>query len=174
MRGLSRAWWLAFLLPVLAVGLLAEPASSGGRKRYRVDPAGVPTAFKPGDTFRYAIWWNRGVWHIRTTTAGRQHEFKGMVVVEEGTIESVQPARLEGKNITVRDTWSINPSAKVFYFDFMTSRGVDGIDFTVSPEADRLILHLYIDGKHVPGRILIGRGNDNPMAALFTLPAHPR
>ena len=101
-----------------------------------LDPQGRPKGFHAGDSVRYAIWHDDRGWHVRTTTAKREHVFKGHIRVEDGVFERIYSHDLE-KEGRLRDWWKVGPERHRVTFDFKTDRGVDGIDFRVSRSARR-------------------------------------
>src|SRR5438309_2366609 len=81
------------LLGVMALGMGAGPSEAQGGNK--LDARGMPKGFKAGESVRYAIWHGKKGWHVRTTTATKEHEFKGHIRVEGGTFESVASHDLE-------------------------------------------------------------------------------
>jgi hypothetical protein len=169
------AKWRVFVAGLLlmtlagwAVPLQSEALAGGGG----LDPRGRPKGFHAGDTVRYAIWHDDNGWHVRTTTAKREHVFRGHVRVEDGVFERIYSHDLE-KEGKLRDWWKVGPERHRVTFDFKTDRGVDGIDFRISRSARRLHFDLHIDGRPEPGRVFVGRFNQNPGKIPFDLPAHP-
>jgi hypothetical protein len=160
-------------LITIALGGWALPplpeAEAGGAA---LDPRGKPKGFHAGDTVRYAIWHNENGWHLRTTTAKREHVFRGHVLVEGGIFERIYSHDLE-KEGKLRDWWRVGPERHRVTFDFKTERGLDGIDFRVSRSAKRIQFELHIDGRPEPNRVFVGRFDQHPAAIPFDLPAHP-
>jgi hypothetical protein len=150
------------------VPMLTEVQAGGGS----LDPRGRPKGFHAGETVRYAIWHDENGWHVRTTTAKREHVFKGHIRVEDGIFERIHSHDLE-KEGKLRDWWKVGPERHVVRFDFKTDRGVDGIDFRVSRSARRIHFELHIDGRPEPGRVFVGRFDQHPGRIPFELPAHP-
>src|SRR5262249_17263996 len=97
------------VLALAACGVLAplEQAapSFGGEK---IDPIGEPKGFKAGEPARYAVWAKKGAWHLRTTTAKKEHNFRGKIHVEGGTIDFIQSVHLEEKG-KYEDHWKLGP-----------------------------------------------------------------
>ena len=171
MRTFSFVVMFFALLCVLAIA--TTPVISQDKKKDKVDPAGEPKGFKPGDVDRYAVWHDKKGWHLRTTTAKVKHHFQGSITVDGGTIEAAHSLRLE-KEGKLADHWRLDmPGRQKLAFDFKTDEGVDGIDFKVSASAKTIHFNLLIDGKHQAKKILIGQDNDHPAQDPFTLPAHP-
>ena len=65
-----------------------------------------------------------------------------------GTIDFIQSVLLEEKG-KYEDHWRLGPKRHELTFDFKTDRGIDGINFEVSPEAKVIRFNLHIDGKHI-------------------------
>jgi hypothetical protein len=158
-----------FALAAAAALLTGTAAQSGGKSA--PDPAGEPKGFKAGESMRYALWIHKDVWHLRTTTAKKLHNFKGKITVEGGTIDFIQSVNLEEKG-KYEDFWVLSPNHQELKFDFKTDRGIDGINFEVSKDAKLIHFNLHIDGKHHADRIFIGRGNHHPGSDPFDLAAH--
>jgi hypothetical protein len=164
-------------LAVVALAFLAgggmavfSQARAGGGAA--LDPNGRPKEFHEGAPVQYAIWHNKEGWHLRTTTARKEHHFKGHIRVEGGSFERIHSHDLE-KEGKLRDWWRMGPERHMVTFDFKTDRGVDGINFHVSKSAKRIHFNLHIDGKAEPERIFIGRLGQHPPRHEFDLPAHP-
>ena len=146
------------------------PEAGGGGDA--LDPRGKPKGLHTGDTVRYAIWHNENGWHLRTTTAKREHVFRGHIRVEGGIFERIYSHDLENEG-KLRDWWRVGPERRRVTFDFKTDRGLDGIDFRVSKSARRIHFELHIDGRPEPNRVLVGRFDQHPISIPFDLPAHP-
>jgi hypothetical protein len=143
-----------------------------GKKEQVLDPKGEPKGFKAGDTVRYAVWHNKGGWHVRTTTAKKLHHFTGKILVEGGTIVGLEAHDLEFKG-RFADWWRLQENRHELLIDFKTDRGIDGINFQVSNEAVRILFNLHVDGKHQKDLIHIGRAGLHPSVDPFIFPAHP-
>jgi hypothetical protein len=161
----------ALLCAALALSAMAG-VSEGQGKIEPIDPNGEPKGFRAGNTARYAIWHNKNGWHVRTTTAKRERHFKGIIRIEGGTFEKIHSHDLETEG-RLRDWWKVGPQRQRVIFEFKTDRGIDGIDFRVSPSATLIHFNLHIDGKYEPELIFIGHHNHHPRSDPFNLPAHP-
>jgi hypothetical protein len=137
-----------------------------------LNPVGQLKGFKAGETERFVVWHGKGSWHIRTTTARNLHHFTGKIRVEGGTITTLEPHDLEFKG-KFGDWWKLSENRKEIVVDFKTDRGVDGINFQVSPDAKLVHFNLHIDGKHRKNLIFVGRDGQHPEKDPFMLPAHP-
>ena len=100
------------------------------------------------------------------------HQFTGKIRVEGGTITSVEAHDAEFK-ARFGEWWKLHEKRHEINIDFLTDRGVDGINFQVSKEAKMIYFNLHIDGKHHKNRIFIGREGQHPEMDPFALPAHP-
>jgi hypothetical protein len=167
-------------LLAIACGLLLaadQPARSQekgkGKKDQVINPNGEPKGFKAGETERYAVWFGKKGWHLRTTTAKVEHRFHGKIHVEAGTFDGVESFHLEGTG-KLEDHWRLSENRKEIVFDFKTDKGVDGITFQLSQEAREVVFNLHIDGKHKAKRIFIGYENHHPTTDPFAFPANPK
>jgi hypothetical protein len=125
--------------------------------------AGRPTRLVSGATQSYWLWTDAdGVWHLRTTTAGRRRHFQGRIrpdpdvslALAGSTIGEWKDAvALEGKDIV---------------FNLETKGRQDGFDFRVSG-GGCLELDLRIDGDGNPGRIFLGKDNLTPANSHFSV-----
>jgi len=145
----------------------AQPAGGG-----KHDPVGEPKGFKAGESMRYAVWYTKKGWHVRTTTAKKEHHFTGKIWVEGGVIQDLEPHDLEHKG-KFGDWWKIDAKNHEIVIDFKTKRDIDGINFQVSKDARLIHFNLLIDGKHHADKIYIGHDNHHPTTDPFNLPAHP-
>jgi hypothetical protein len=159
----------AFVVALMGAAFCAAKPGTGVGP---LDPIGEPKGFHKGDTVRYAIWHNDRGWHLRTTTARKERQFKGHIRVEGGVFERIHSHDLE-KEGRLADWWRVGPKRHEVTFDFKTERGIDGIDFRVSKSAKRIRFDLHIDGRPEPGRVFVGNFNQHPVQNPFDLPAHP-
>ena len=87
MPNCAKRWLLLAGMAVFVLAgwlwLMLSGAEAGGAA---LDPRGKPMGFHTGDTVRYAIWHNENGWHLRTTTAKREHVFRGHIRVEGGIL----------------------------------------------------------------------------------------
>lgn len=123
-------------------------------------PAGFQETSGPG----FWIW--RGPkdgWHVRTTTSGKEHSFRGEVAVVggNGVMTDLRANRTE-----LNDRVRGNPSGAAF--EFKTAGFQDGIDFKIDP-GNCLDFDLRLDGKSQPGKIYIGGRQANPPSSHFKL-----
>jgi hypothetical protein len=122
-------------------------------------PAGFQETSGPG----FWIW--RGPkdgWHVRTTTSGKEHSFRGEIAVRgSGVITDLKANRTE-----LNDRVRGNPSGAAF--EFKTAGFQDGIDFKIEP-GNCLEFDLKLDGKGQPAKIYIGGRQTNPPAHVFKL-----
>jgi hypothetical protein len=174
-KGLPVAMSLA--LGVLTWGaveaLSGQTQGTGNRKGELIDPTGKPKGFQKGESVRYAIWHDKHSWHLRTTTAKREHHFKGHLRIEDGHFTKIHSFDLE-KTGKLADHWSLDePKRQDLRFDFKTDRGLDGIDFHVSKSATFIHFNLHIDGKVHDQRVFIGSKGQHPRHNPFKLVAHP-
>lgn len=160
--------WMAGLAAACLVGIASVGADD---KVKAIDPQGKP-AFEAGSGDLYAVWHDKHGWHLRTTTAKKQHRFRGTIKVDGGSIVKIHSHHLE-KEGRLEDHWKVSKDKKEVVFDFETDKGIDGIGFHLSKEAKHVRFNLHIDGKHQAGKILIGHGKHHPQHDPFTLPAHP-
>jgi hypothetical protein len=168
-----RTHLLRLALAICAIGsLLVLSEQTALSVEGGLDPKGEPKGFKAGESERYAVWHSKNGWHIRTTTAQREHHFTGKIIVEGGTVEGLEPHDLEQKG-KFADWWKLGRERHEIVIDFKTDRGIDGINFQVSKDAKVIRFNLHIDGKHHAGKIFIGRDNQHPEKDPFELRAHP-
>ena len=160
-------------LATLAVAALLMITSAGAGEKFRV--TGKPEDYKAGDTYRYAVWHDDDGWHMRTTTAKKEHHFKGAITVKGGKIIEVKLVKGDRK-----DRFVLGPEKHNLIFDFTTDEGEDGLDFRCGKEADSIEWNLEIGGedkgpvKKQPGRIFIGKKGEHPDEVPFTTTAHPK
>jgi hypothetical protein len=128
---------------------------------------GRPTGLQPGAPATYWIWTDAtGEWHLRTTTAGLLHEFRGRVTGAQGPIVAVTPSRTEfGDHIRLTPRGDVS-------FAFATQGGIDGFDFR--PGANRCVrFRLQRDGGPTPRRVLVGAAMQPIEGEVFALCAAP-
>ena len=121
----------------------------------------------------YWLWYDDGVWHLRTTGGGKgAHRFNGVIEVAGGKLTGLkgQKGEFAGKNA---DKFVFNRTLTAIEFDFKTDEGADGLDFAVAPATAQLKFTLAIDGESAPKHIRIGKSGDHPAAAVFAAPGHP-
>jgi hypothetical protein len=166
---------LTALGTALVAGLLLTTPADAAKNKPKpaaVNPRGEPAGFHKGLPACYAVWHDGRGWHLRTTTTGKKHRFRGRIEVQGGVLEAVHSFHLE-KSGKLADHWKLHPKKHALTFDFETDNGIDGIAFRVSPKAKSIHFNLHIDGKHQAGRIFVGRAGHHPLRDPFTLAAHP-
>ena len=157
----------------------APAAAAADEPKYQVEDVsavGKPKGYKPGLSSRYAVWYQDGWWHVRTTTGAKGgHTFAGTVEVIGGKMTSLQPVKVEGKGKKgATDAGAWNPAGTLFRFSLSTTKGFeDGFDLKVSKEAKAIKLVLKVDGEDAPGKVFVGAKAAHPKAATFHLPARP-
>lgn len=122
-----------------------------------------PAGFQEGAPAAFWIW-RKGAegWRVRTTTAGKEHHFRGRIeVTRGGPLTDLKPNRVE-----LSDRVNGNPSGAAF--DFKTAGYQDGVDFKVDAGAC-IKFSLEIDDKHPTERIFIGGTQRNPPDHTFIL-----
>ncbi|MEW6733388.1 MAG: peptidoglycan-binding protein [Acidobacteriota bacterium] len=129
-----------------------------------IDANGQPTFMGVGSTHRFIIWRDGNQWHVRTTTAGRLHNFQGRIVANNGSIRSVSDVGLEASDDL---DITLERGNRALSFDFQTAGNMDGIDFY--SDADTLSFDLRMDGRYTAQNIYIGRNGVNPVSLPFTL-----
>jgi hypothetical protein len=131
-----------------------------------LSPLGRPDNMGPGSTHRFLVWRNKnGLWQLRTTTAGEQHNFSGEILAEGGRIFDLQTAETEKRDwVLLANT---NPGR--ITFNLVTKGTIDGFQFRT--DAKSLKFTLKIDGEVRVKQIYIGSTGTNPVAMPFTLEA---
>jgi hypothetical protein len=147
---------------VLAAALLVATACA--------TTAGKPTALapsmSPGRTTLdrdksggFWIWADRDGWHLRTTTAGTQRLFSGVVSPIEGTIGDLKTVRGDPSQ-------QVKLTGRGIEFQFATQADVDGFDWTVTSGCNRF--DLLADGGRTPGVVRLGAAGDAPESIPFS------
>lgn len=122
-----------------------------------------PAGFQETSGAGFWVWrGDKNVWHVRTTTAGKQHNFMGEIAVRGSGVMTDLKANRTELNDRVRG----NPSGAAF--EFKTAGFQDGVDFKVEP-GNCLEFDLKIDGKSQPNKIYIGGRQTNPPSHWFKL-----
>jgi hypothetical protein len=142
------------LLMLSAVSLFASP-----ERRYEGKPP-----FHARLTRRYVIWEQRGVFHLRTTTAAALNHFQGVILADDGTFTGVRRVRTDAG-----DWVRLSRDGGRIYFSFVTRKGVDGLDFRT--DAARIFFRLRINGREAAPRveIFLGRSGRHPVNNPFVL-----
>ncbi len=138
---------------------------------------GKPENYEPGEADQFAVWFDDGQWHLRTTTAKKEHAFKGTITVKGGTVTELKGHKAERKG-KLEDRWKLGPKKHQITFEFKTDEGEDGIDFDITKEADTLTWDLEIEGekgitKHDKARVFVGKKGQHPDEMPFETKAHP-
>ena len=170
-NGVKRLCWCLLGSATVAAALwLGNDAQGGGT----ISPKGEPAGFKAGLSERYAVWYGKNGWHLRTTTAKTLNAFKGVITVTGGTFASAYSYKLE-KSGKLADHWSLDmPDKQRLAFNFKTDKGVDGITFKFSPNATKVTFELYVNEAHQPKLVYIGSAGAHPSAIPFSFPATPK
>ena len=133
-----------------------------------LNPKGELKGFKAGEAERYVVWHGKGSGASarprRGCSINSPAKFASKAApspASRRTTRSSKPGSANGGNCTKRHEINI---------DFLTDRGVDGINFQVSKEAKMIYFNLHIDGKHHKNRIFIGREGQHPEMDPFALP----
>lgn len=141
-----------------------------------VDPFGRPKQFIQGKRKMYGIWYEDGIWKLRTTSGrGVKIEFVGSVEVDRDRIYADYSALDLGKGKRRKDGDVVriaNRYRKMTY-RFITIGLTDGIDFKIGPRAKKVTFNLRVAGDDDPRFILIGAKGAHPEKGVFTLPANP-
>lgn len=169
---------MSIRLPVLAslVGLMALPLSAGcivvkkgpaAPKEAVQLPASTaddrPAGFQETSGPGFWVWRGpKGGWHVRTTTSGKEHHFKGEIAVKGKGIMTELKANRTELNDRVRG----NPSGAAF--EFKTAGFEDGVDFLVEP-GNCIEFNLKLDGKAQADKIYLGGHQTNPASSWFRL-----
>lgn len=139
-----------------------------------IDPYGRPKDFIQGKHRMYGIWYEDGVWKLRTTSGrGVRIEYLGIVDIDKDKIAPDYTALDKTKRRRDTDLVYLSKTRRQMKFKFVTIGWTDGIDFKVGPKAKTVTFNLRVAGDDDPKFILIGAKGVNPAKAKFTLPAHP-
>ncbi|HVJ68475.1 MAG TPA: hypothetical protein VM510_10845 [Caulifigura sp.] len=144
----------------------------------QVDPVGRPVLGpKKAQGPRYLIWQADGQWHLRTRSSADQATFRGTVTVRDGKVteignfEDLETRKRAKRNI--QDAGKLNAARDRIAFEFRTSVGEDGFDFTLGPGATALEFDLKIDEEPNPEKVYLGRKAVSPPKGKFLLAADP-
>jgi hypothetical protein len=160
---------------LLAAGL-TTPAAADEPKFEDLSAVGRPEGFKAGLSSRYAVWFDDGTWHVRTTTGAKGVlSFGGNVEIVGGKMVSLTPVTVEGKGAKKPDIGTWNAQHTIFQFTLNTSKGhTDGFDLKVTDAATAVKFTLAVGGEEAPAKVFIGAKGAHPKATTFYLPAHPK
>lgn len=138
------------------------------------DLFGRPKQFISGKHRMFGIWYEEGIWKLRTTSGrGRRIEFLGVVEIDKDRITPDYTALDVEKRRADQDRVVMAKNRRKMGFKFVTIGFVDGIDFKVGKRAKTVSFQLRIADDDDPQFILIGAKGAHPKTAKFTLPAHP-
>ena len=138
-----------------------------------VDPVGEPKNLSKGNALRYFLWVDAEGWHVRTDTAGKAHDFNGVIDVVEGKVTSISEFQsLEvGKKKKKSDVGILNKARNQITFKFHTKKQRDGFSFQLDDAATEVRFRLLIDGKPQPNRIIIGAAAQQAPSEVLVFPA---
>jgi hypothetical protein len=169
---------LTLLTALAAPQAAAQDKKGKGKKGKDKDRAGIldvtgrPEGLEPGRPVRYYVWFEKEGWRVRTTTAGKPHQFHGVIRIEGGQLEGVQIPKLDGVGpASDRIVW--NHTGTEIRFDFKTKGHIDGVNFRVTGPGARVHFSLLIDGQAHPERVFVGPKGVHPSVNPFTLPGRP-
>jgi hypothetical protein len=142
------------LLMLSAASLFASP-----ERRYEGRPS-----FHARLPRRYVIWEQRGVFHLRTTTAAALNQFQAVIFASDGAFSEVRRVRIDAGDWVRRSR-----DGRRIYSSFVTRGGVDGLDFRT--DAARISFRLRINGREAAPRaeIFLGRSGRHPSNNPFVL-----
>src|SRR5262245_50213184 len=139
-----------FLIGILLTGMIGVtlPANQSQKDKKEsnapapINPIGQPT-YKQGQNSLYALWYEDGVWHLRTTSATRT-VFVGKIRVEggriaDGALKALEPPGITKKGkIKAKDLEGavLHADRMGFDFRFVTAGKTDGVDFRVTDSAE--------------------------------------
>lgn len=108
----------------------------------------------------YWVWRDASNWHLRVSTDGLHHRFRGSVELPEGAIKHFSTVGLQWKGDRV---WLEN--SKRISFDLAVHGGIMGFDWQTEARCGEF--NLYLDGKPQPERIFLGERLHTPSTAAF-------
>lgn len=120
-------------------------------------PDGRP-AFLAGMPEGYWIWEDSRGWHLRTTSDVPKR-FHGVVESVDGSVRHIRPVGGAARGVA--------PGDDAIAFDWESSGGEQGFDWTASDDCARF--DLYIDGDTRPLRIHLGGAEQNPARVPFAV-----
>lgn len=168
----------------LALLLISSPASPEEKPDdakanvLQVDPVGRPVLGpKKAQGPRYLIWHADGQWHLRTRSSADQATFRGTITVRDGKVTELAnfgdlETRKRGKR-NIQDAGKLNAARDRIAFEFRTSTGEDGFDFSLGPGATALEFDLKIDEEPTPEKVYLGRKAVSPPKGKFLLAPDP-
>jgi hypothetical protein len=163
---------LACVFCTLPLAALAETEA--------IDPRGKPKQFEPGKGAMFAVWFDRGEWHLAVTSLppkqnkGQPTVMSGSVWVEGDKVTGDWKVLEKNKDIRKADFITPHVNGQGFDFKFGVSGRVDAIVFKAGDKAETIKFKLAVEGRQQPSFILIGAKGAHPSKAEFTLPARPK
>ncbi len=165
----------AFLASSAAAQSKARPPAPFDGISKPVDLHGRPKTFVPGKRTMYGIWYEDGIWRLRTVAKKRSKtEFIGTVEIDRGKVTPDYSALDKEKKKKSQDRVIVSKSGQKMDFKFRTFGQIDGIDFKVSTTTRTVTFKLKARDDDNPEVIYIGTKGTHPDKAIFTLPAHPK
>jgi hypothetical protein len=165
----SRCSLLALsVLLVLGSGLTADHET--------IDPRGRPKQFEAGRGPMFAVWVEKGEWHIAVTSLpARQNKgqptiLTGSVWVEGDKVIGDWGKLEKSKDPRRADFIVPHKDENGFDFKFALGGGVDTVKFKGGDKATAIKFRLAVEGRQQPGFIYIGANGEHPSKAEFTLP----
>lgn len=145
----------------------------------KMDPRGKPKQFEAGKGPMFALWFEKGEWHLRATSLPAKQN-KGQPTIITGSVwvegdKVIGDFKTLEKNKDPRKADFIKPhqDEKGFDFKFGMGGGVDGIDFKGGDKATSIKFKLAVEGRYQPAFIYIGAKGEHPTNGEFTVPARP-
>jgi hypothetical protein len=121
---------------------------------------GQPKQAKPGSELGIWIWrGDDGTWHLRSTTKGKRHVFRGLIEGVASPITWFQPDHME-----LGDSMGSHGQGLVFKFE--TAGHIDGFDF-VPDDHGCVRFHITVDERPQPNRIFLGGSGSHPPSDFF-------
>jgi hypothetical protein len=121
--------------------------------------AGAPVV-KPGAGLGVWIWrTDDGKWHVRSTTKGKLHKFRGLIEGANSPITWYEPGQMEFGDIMARHGQGL-------VFKFETAGHVDDFQF-VPDDRGCVRFHVTVDERPQPNRIFLGSSGVHPPSDHF-------
>ncbi|MGE3315230.1 MAG: hypothetical protein AB7O26_08940 [Planctomycetaceae bacterium] len=142
-----------------------------------LDPEGAPPDRKV-PAARIFVWYEGGLWHVRTRTKENAHQFSGVISIAGGKLKHISnyeglEARGKKKGKKGSDIGQWNAAKNQITFNFRTAGREDGFDFELDKKAKDVTFDLKVDGYGHARVIRVGSKEQMPSATPFTLPAQP-
>lgn len=174
---LTESLRLPQIVLVLCMVMMATRSAQGDdrfRKVIDIDSWGAPRGIGSSERPQYFVWQDEQGWHVRTDTAGRQHEFDIEIQTVGGRILKLENfSGLEGRRRRGQrgrtDRGRISSDKRGIKARFVTSVKTDGIDFTVDANTTTVCFRLLIHGEERPNCIAVGANKVEPPSAVFAL-----